>query len=176
VPATAQTPGDYVPPVQRDQVRPDGTVARYVKTVPAQAQLRGSARTKARKRALDILFEADLRGVDALQVLAGHTERDAPPVRPLTSTIVEGVALRQAEIDQVIAECLASDWTLDRMPRVDRCLARIAVWEISAPEAQPEVAVQQAVLLAQELSTEESAAFINGVLAKVLARHSAGTV
>ena len=149
---------------------PDGTVAELIETVPAAAPARGSVRTKARKRALDILFEADLRRSDARESLTLHTAEADPPVRPLTSDLVLGVTDRQVEIDQLIVDTLATDWTLDRMPRIDRCLARIAIWEMLSGTSSAEVAVQQAVQLAQELSTEGSANFLNGLLAKVKQR------
>ena len=146
---------------------PDGTVAELVETVPAEPPARGSARHKARKRALDILFEADLRGSDAGEALTLHTAQADPPVRPLTADLVLGVTARQPEIDALIADALAAGWTLDRMPRIDRCVARIAIWEMLSGTSSAEVAVQQAVQLAQELSTDDSPAFVNGVLAKV---------
>ena len=83
---------------------------------------------------------------------------------------VEQAARPIAEIDALIADCLASDWSLERMPRVDRCLARIAIWEMQSGTSSAEVAVQQAVQLAQELSTDGSANFLNGLLAKVKQR------
>lgn len=137
--------------------------------MPATAK-RASARTKARKRALDILFEADLRQSDPLAVLAAHVELNEPPVRPFTSELVEGVVAHLAAIDQLIAESLTSGWTLERMPRVDRNLARLAAYEIHHTDVAPEVAVAESVSLAQELSTDESAAFLNGVLRAVGAR------
>ena len=149
---------------------PDGTVAELIETVPAAAPARGSVRTKARKRALDILFEADLRRSDPRESLTLHTAEADPPVRPLTADLVLGVTERQAEIDALIADCLASDWSLERMPRVERCLARIAIWEMQSGTSSAEVAVQQAVQLAQELSTDGSANFLNGLLAKVKQR------
>lgn len=155
---------------------PDGTVAELIETVPAPTPARGSARTKARKRALDILFEADLRGADARTALARHTAESDPPVRPFTASLVEGVVERQPRIDQLIADCLASGWTLDRMPRVDRSLARIAVWEMLDGVTSSEVALQQAVQLAQELSTDGSASFLNGLLARAKQRIETGAV
>lgn len=146
---------------------PDGTVAELIETVPAEAPARGSARHKARKRALDILFEADLRGSDAREALTLHTAEADPPVRPLTADLVLGVVARQPEIDALIAEALATGWTLDRMPRIDRCVTRIAIWEMLSGSTSAEVAVQQAVQLAQELSTDSSATFVNGLLARV---------
>ena len=155
---------------------PDGTVAELIETRPAVSASRGSSRTKARKRALDILFEADLRGVDASGPLALHVAEADPPVRPFTVTLVEGVASRQPEIDALIAGSLASDWTLDRMPRVDRCLARLALWEILDGTTSAEVALEQTVSLAQEFSTDDSATFLNGLLARVRERIVRGTV
>lgn len=153
---------------------PDGTVAELIETRPSASASRGSSRTKARKRALDVLFEADLRGVDAAGSLALHLAEADPPVRPFTVTLVEGVAARQPEIDRLLSESLVSDWTLDRMPRVDRCLARIALWEMLDGTTSAEVALEQAVSLAQELSTDGSAAFLNGVLARARERIAAG--
>ena len=131
---------------------------------------RASARTKARKRALDILFEADLRQIDPLAVLASHVELGEPVVRPFTSELVEGVVANLAGIDQLIAESLAPGWTLERMPRVDRNLARLATYEIAHTEVSREVAVAESVALAQELSTDDSATFLNGVLRAISAR------
>ncbi len=154
--------------------RPDGTVAELIETRPASPPARGSSRTKARKRALDVLFEADLRGVDATGPLALHTAEADPPVRPFTTTLVEGVTARRPEIDALIAQCLASGWTMERMPRVDRCLARIALWEMLDGSVSAEVALEQAVSLAQELSTDDSATFLNGLLARAREKIAAG--
>lgn len=128
------------------------------------------ARRKARKRALDILFEADLRGVDAAQTLADAIGRGTPPVRPYTITVVEGVLANRAEVDGLIASSLREGWTLDRMPRVDRGLARIAAYELLYSDTEPKVAVAEAVGLAAELSTADSPAFLNGVLGTILTR------
>lgn len=131
---------------------------------------RASARTKARKRALDILFEADLRQADPLAILAAHVELGEPPVRPFTSELVEGVVADLAALDQLIAGALAAGWTLERMPRVDRNLARIAAYELVHTEVSPQVAVAESVALAQELSTDDSASFLNGVLRAIVPR------
>ncbi len=109
---------------------PGGTVAELIGTVPGPAPGPGCARNKARTPAPDILFEADLRGADARTALALHTAENDPPVRPFTTTLVEGVVARLPRIDQLIVDCLAPGWTIERMPRVDRSLARIAVWEM----------------------------------------------
>ncbi|WP_072042015.1 transcription antitermination factor NusB [Nigerium massiliense] len=126
-------------------------------------------RTKARKRALDILFEADLRDDEAIGTLAARVAAGEPPVRPFTSEIVEGVAADREEIDRIIAESLSAGWSLERMPRVDRNLARIAVYEMFFTDLAPEIAVNEAVGLARELSTDDSPSFLNGVLGKALA-------
>ena len=123
-----------------------------------------STRTKARKRALDILFEADLRGLPAAEVLAAHTAAADPPVRPFTTELVEGVVANGAELDGLIAAQLPAGWSLERMPRVDRNLARLAAFELTRTSIDPAVALAECVVLAAELSTDESPAFLNGVL------------
>lgn len=128
------------------------------------------ARTKARKRALDILFESELRARDALETLAERTRDGEPPVREFTTELVEGVWAHRMEIDARIAACLDTGWTLERMPRVDRNLARIAIFEMEYTNTAPEVVIGEAVVLAGELSTDESSGFLNGMLAVALAQ------
>jgi N utilization substance protein B len=128
---------------------------------------RGTTRTKARKRALDILFEADLRERDVLEGLAEHTEQAAPAVRPFTSELVTGVVAAQAELDAAIAAVLPSGWSLQRMPRVDRNLARLAAYELRRGEADASVVISEYVGLAGELSTDDSPAFLNGLLSSM---------
>lgn len=128
-----------------------------------------STRSKARKRAVDILFEAELRGVDPLATLAERTSDANPPVREFTEELVRGVCAHVAEIDARIAGHLASGWTLDRLPRVDRTVLRIATFEVDHSEVPPEVAVSEAISLAEELSTDDSPAFVNGVLGSLVA-------
>ncbi|CAN5486151.1 transcription antitermination factor NusB [soil metagenome] len=131
------------------------------------------ARNKARKRALDILFESELRGLALGATLPDHIQPDhsqpgGRPVNPYTVTLVEGVAAHQDRIDELLA-AYSVGWTLDRMPVVDRNLLRLAVFEIMyATDVPDSVAVSEAVLLAGELSTDESAAFVNGLLAHVV--------
>lgn len=130
-----------------------------------------STRSKARKRALDILFEAELRGLSPVEVLtdrAQHYLEDAtPPVRVFTHELVHGVAEHSAEIDARIREALAPGWTVQRMPRVDRIAVRIAIFEIVHTDLDDRVAIAEAVALADELSTDESPVFVNGLLAKI---------
>lgn len=131
-----------------------------------------SARTKARKQALDILFEADLRGTDPLEVLAGQREvTDAEmTVRPFAIEIIEGISAEADRVDALIGDALSEGWSLARMPRVDRNLARIAVWEIISTDAADEVSISEAVGLARSLSTDDSPAFLTGVLNAVSRR------
>jgi N utilization substance protein B len=125
-----------------------------------------SARGKARRRALDILFEAELRSEDPLTILAERVERQEPPVNEYTSTIVEGVARHGARIDELITT-YSEGWTLDRMPAVDRNLLRGGTYELLWMPGVPEgVVISEWVHLAGELSTDESPQFINGLLAR----------
>lgn len=130
------------------------------------------ARTKARKRALDILFQADVRGDDPAVVLAAEAKRAASePARESSwlyaREIVDGVIDSLAEIDEQIST-FAKDWSLARMPAVDRAVLRIGTWEIlSNDEIPTAVAIDEAVELAKEFSTDESGAFVHGVLARI---------
>ncbi len=120
------------------------------------------ARSKARKRALDVLYEADIRSLDPLEVLAC---RDVPAY---AGTLVSGVAAQRAEIDALLAR-YAEGWTLDRMPPVDRNLLRLATYEVlwCRADVPVGVAISEAVGLARSLSTEESPKFVNGLLARL---------
>jgi N utilization substance protein B len=126
------------------------------------------ARTKARKRALDVLFEADQRGLDAVAVLAERVRRADPPVPEYTVEIVEGVTAHAERIDELLST-YAQGWTIDRMPGVDRALLRLSTWELLFNDGVPDaVAIDEAVELARSLSTDESPAFVNGLLARLL--------
>ncbi|WP_438352979.1 transcription antitermination factor NusB [Microbacterium sp. CJ88] len=131
-----------------------------------------SARTKARKRALDILFQADVRGDEPAVVLATEAKRAASePAREASwlyaREIVDGVIDNRDAIDEQITT-YAKDWSLARMPAVDRALLRIAVWELLYNDEVPAgVAIDEAVELAKEFSTDDSGAFVHGVLGRV---------
>jgi N utilization substance protein B len=126
------------------------------------------SRTKARKRALDVLFEGELRGAVLGSTLADRLAAAEPPVNPYTVTLVEGVREHQARIDDLL-RTYSVGWSLERMPTVDRNLLRIAAYEILYADDVPDaVAVSEAVNLASELSTDESAAFVNGLLARLV--------
>jgi len=126
-----------------------------------------SARSKARKRALDILFEAEQRGTPVLDLLAERTTLGSPPVPGYAADLVRGVTVHTARIDELISQ-YAEGWTMDRMPAVDRNVLRIGVYELLWADDVPDaVAISEAVLLAQDLSTEASPAFVNGLLARI---------
>ncbi|CCH78974.1 N utilization substance protein B homolog [Nostocoides japonicum T1-X7] len=128
-----------------------------------------AARTKARKRALDLLFEAEQRGLNVGDLLR---ERLAAPVTeaPLpqyTADLVEGVVGHWADIDELLAT-YSQGWSLERMPAVDRAILRLGAYEVLYAEDVPEpVAISEAVGLATELSTDDSPKFVNGLLARL---------
>jgi N utilization substance protein B len=130
------------------------------------------ARTKARKRAIDILFSADVRGIPFAQALAAEAERAAQePAREASwlyaREIVDGVIDHADEIDELI-QTYSQGWTLERMPAVDRAILRMAAWELLYNPAIPDgVAISEAVEQATSLSTDDSAKFVNGLLAKI---------
>ena len=132
-----------------------------------------TARGKARKRALDVLYSAELRGVSPLDVLAEKpigqgAAGAAPSANPYVSTLVEGVVAHQGRIDELIGTYSAG-WALDRMPAVDRNVLRIAVYELLWSQDVPgAVVIDEAVSLVRDLSTDESPAFVNGLLARIL--------
>ncbi len=130
-------------------------------------------RHQARKRAVDLLFEAEARGLTPGEVVDVRTalaeaNHDVAPLHPYTVAAARGVGEHAAHIDDLITSHLQG-WTLDRLPAVDRAILRVAVWELLHAEDVPEpVAVDEAVELAKELSTDESPSFINGVLGQVM--------
>jgi transcription antitermination protein NusB len=127
-----------------------------------------AARSKARKRALDILFEAELRGEPVLDLLTERTADADPPVSDYAAELVRGVHAHAAQIDELLA-AHALGWTLDRMPAVDRNILRIGSYELLWRDEVPDgVAISEAVALASQLSTDDSAAFVNGLLARLL--------
>ena len=127
-----------------------------------------SARSKARKRALDVLYESELRGNDAVATLADRIQLAEPPVNDYTIELVEGVQEHRPRIDEILAQ-YAEGWTVDRMPDVDRAVLRLGVYELLWREDVPDaVAIDEAVELAKTLSTDESPRFVNGVLGRVL--------
>ncbi|NLT54999.1 MAG: transcription antitermination factor NusB [Actinomycetales bacterium] len=126
------------------------------------------ARSKARKRALDVLFEADQRGLDPLVLLRERLATPTAIVPEYTVQLVEGVVARQERIDELIAT-YAHGWTLDRMPGVDRVVLRLGCWELLYNDDVPDaVAIDEAVELAGTLSTDESPGFVNGLLGRLL--------
>ncbi|MBP2452757.1 transcription antitermination factor NusB [Mycolicibacterium lutetiense] len=130
-------------------------------------------RHQARKRAVDLLFEAEARGLTAEAVADGRAalaedQEDVSPLNPYTVSVARGVTEHAAHIDDLISAHLQG-WTLERLPAVDRAILRVAVWELLHADDVPEpVAVDEAVELAKELSTDDSPGFVNGVLGQVM--------
>lgn len=131
-----------------------------------------SARTKARKRALDMLFQADVLATPISEIVASEAKRAANEPDRLASwtyalEIVDGVTDHREEIDELISS-YAQGWTIDRMPNVDRAILRLSSWEILYNDEVPApVAINEAVGLAKGYSTEDSSRFVNGVLARI---------
>lgn len=125
------------------------------------------ARTKARKRAVDVLFEADQRGLAPLAVLEAEGQRSDRTLNPYTLVLVGGVVERLAEIDALLA-IHSVEWPVDRMPAVDRAILRLGTYELLwGEDLPPAVAIDEAVELAKGLSTDDSPGFVNGVLGKI---------
>jgi len=130
-------------------------------------------RHQARKRAVDLLFEAEARGLTPAEVADGRaalaeSQPDVSRLNPYTVAVARGVTEHAAHIDDLITTHLQG-WTLERLPAVDRAILRVAVWELLHANDVPEpVAVDEAVELAKQLSTDESPGFVNGVLGQVM--------
>ncbi|HET7414497.1 MAG TPA: transcription antitermination factor NusB [Arthrobacter sp.] len=126
-----------------------------------------SARSKARRRAVDILFESEQREAAPMDVLRGRREKTEQVINPYTADLVEGVAAMQETIDEYL-QTYSQGWTLERMPSVDRIILRIGAWELLYNDDIPDsVAVSEAVALSKMLSTDESPSFINGLLGRL---------
>ncbi len=129
-----------------------------------------AARSKARKRAVDVLFEADQRGREVPEVLAERLDEPGTQTSlpDYAVQIVTGVHANRARLDELIAT-YSHGWSIERMPAVDRAVLRIGAWEILYADDVPDaVAVDEAVELARALSTDDSPAFVNGLLGRIL--------
>jgi N utilization substance protein B len=130
-------------------------------------------RHQARKRAVDLLFEAEARGLTPAEIAEGRNamaqgDAEVSTLNPYTVTVARGVTEHAAHIDDLISAHLQG-WTLERLPAVDRAVLRVAVWELLYADDVPEpVAVDEAVELAKSLSTDDSPGFVNGVLGQVM--------
>jgi N utilization substance protein B len=130
-----------------------------------------SARSKARKQALDILYESDIRKSDALSILESRSVvedgPDARPIREFTRELIAGVVAHKRKIDELIAT-YAQGWDMDRLAAVDRNILRLGIYEIIwSEELADGIAIDEAITLAQDLSTDDSATFIHGLLGKI---------
>jgi N utilization substance protein B len=127
-----------------------------------------AARSRARKRALDILFAAEMRGESSSEALDRAIAENEGPLNEYTSTLVRGVVQHQERIDELLSR-YAEGWSLARMPAVDRNVLRLGVFELLYADDVPDaVAMAEAVALVSDLSTEESPQFVNGILGSML--------
>jgi transcription antitermination protein NusB len=127
-----------------------------------------SARGKARKRALDVLYAAEMRGEQPLEALERVISDGDGPTNAYTSTLVHGVAEHRVRIDELLTS-YAQGWTLARMPAVDRNVLRLGVFELLYVEDVPDgVAVSEAMNLVRDLSTDDSPGFVNGLLGSIV--------
>ena len=130
-----------------------------------------SARSKARKQSLDLLYEADIRGASAMDLLVlrdlVEDGPDARPIREFTKQLVSGVSDNKRKIDELITT-YAQGWDMDRLPAVDRNILRLGIYEIVwSTDLDDGIAIDEALTLAKELSTDESAGYIHGVLGRI---------
>lgn len=130
-----------------------------------------SARSKARKQTLDLLYEADIRGASAAELLAlrdvVEEGPDARPIRDFTKSLIAGVMDNKRKIDELIST-YAQGWDMDRLPAVDRNILRLGIYEIVwSSDLDDGIAIDEALTLAKELSTDESAGYIHGVLGRI---------
>jgi N utilization substance protein B len=130
-----------------------------------------SARSKARKQTLDLLYESDIRSSDLLVLLASRESDeegpDARPIREYTKLLIEGIHANKRKIDELITT-YAQGWDMDRLPAVDRNILRLGIYEILwATELDDAIVIDEALTLAKDLSTDESAGYIHGVLGRI---------
>jgi N utilization substance protein B len=127
-----------------------------------------STRSKARKAALDLLYESDIRKGSAAELLSKRVTEMEYEAREFTKELIDGIDLNKRKIDELIAT-YAQGWDMDRMPVLDRNILRLAIFELLWSQSVPEaVAISEALELAANFSTEDSSKYINGVLSKVL--------
>ncbi|CAB4867311.1 unannotated protein [freshwater metagenome] len=130
-----------------------------------------SARSKARKQSLDLLYESDIRGLQALEILQSRdvqdTGPDARPIREYTKEIISGISDHRRKIDELIAT-YAKGWDMDRLPAVDRNILRLAIFELLwGHDLNDSIIIDEALTLAKDLSTDDSAGYIHGVLGRI---------
>jgi len=127
-----------------------------------------SARSKARKAALDLLYEGDIRKTSAISILNQRSGDLEFVIRDFTKELVQGVDENRRKIDELITT-YSQGWDMDRMPVIDRNILRLAIYEILwSKDVPPAVAIDEAIELAQTLSTDDSSKYINGVLSKII--------
>lgn len=130
-----------------------------------------SARSKARKQALDLLYETDIRGTNLVETLVSRDipaeGPDARPIREYTKELVNGVSVNRRKIDELITT-YAQGWDMDRLPAVDRNILRLGIYEILwSTDVPMSVAIDEALILAKDLSSDDSSKYIHGVLGRI---------
>ena len=130
-----------------------------------------SARSKARKQALDLLYETDIRGTNLVETLVSRDVPadgpDARPIREYTRELVNGVSENRRKIDELITT-YAQGWDMDRLPAVDRNILRLGIYEILwSTDVPTSVAIDESLVLAKELSSDDSSKYIHGVLGRI---------
>ncbi len=130
-----------------------------------------SARSKARKQALDLLYETDIRGTNLVETLISRDVPDdgpdARPIRDYTKELVNGVSANRRKIDELITT-YAQGWDMDRLPAVDRNILRLGIYEILwSSDVPTSVAIDESLTLAKELSSDDSSKYIHGVLGRI---------
>lgn len=133
-----------------------------------------TSRRQARRRAIDVLFQADVTHSDGPSVLA-EWEAAGREISPYARELVEGVAANQGDLDQTIGSH-AEGWTVERMPALDRTILRVATYELTLGGVPVGAAIDEAVRAAKELSTEDSGRFVNGVLGEIARAPTAGPI
>lgn len=126
-----------------------------------------TTRTKARRRAVELVYEADVRGEELVDLLQARLVDNHPPIRDFTQDLVRGVAEHRGEVDEILRASLSEGWSLERMPRVDRALARVGAYELAYTETPLAIVADEAGDLAAELSTDQSPNFLTSLLDRV---------
>lgn len=126
------------------------------------------ARRKSRMRAVEVMYEAELRGVSVADVIERRLAQTEPPINEFTERLAAAIDERRSRIDELLSE-YAIGWTLERMPVVDRNILRMGAYELLWADDIPDgVAIAESVAVAKELSADESPAFINGLLSRLM--------
>lgn len=130
------------------------------------------ARRKARRRAVEVLYESEVRAISVDDVIARRRAQPEPPINEFTESLARAIDERRGRIDELL-DAYAIGWTLERMPVVDRNILRMGAYELLWDDGIPDgVAIAEAVGVAKELSTDDSPSFISGLLSRLMENKS----